>query len=62
MIIREQLAKLLQHQHRGEIETWKDTSEFRQEQYLNQADTIITLFVDVIRNLEFSPNTPLNHS
>ena len=54
MILQTQLAKLLQKQHRGTIETWEEISEFRQSQYLEKANEIIELFTNSIKNLEFT--------
>lgn len=53
ILLRERLAMLLQKQHRGIVETWEETTGFRQSQYLEQADEIIELFTDAIKNLEF---------
>lgn len=48
ILLREQLARLLQKQHRGSIESWEDTTEFRQSQYLEKADEIIELINNAI--------------
>lgn len=60
ILLRERLARLLQKQHRGTVETWEETTEFRQSQYLEKADEIIELFTNAIKNLEFSPNNLSN--
>lgn len=56
ILLRERLGMLLQKQHRGNIETWEETTEFRQSQYLEKADEIIELFTNAIKNLEFTPH------
>ncbi len=53
MILRERLAELLARQEIGKQSDFKSLLPEWQEEYRNNADEIIALFVEAIRSLEF---------
>lgn len=61
ILLREKLAELLFRQSWNDVQEASlplhELSPCLRDRYLKQADEIIELFVDAIKNLEFSPNS-----